>query len=102
DEFGDERFAAASAQATLRTALGDARMGKAEPAKAVAQYEAALVANAEEFDARIGLGRARLFSGEVDVAEAVIREALQAHPDKAEAHAALAQILFARQLPDEA
>mgnify|MGYP001290735509 CR=1 FL=1 len=81
DEFSDERFAAAAAQATLLTALGDARMGKAEPVLAVAQYEAALAANAEAVDARLGLGRARLFSGELDAAERVIREAVQAHPD---------------------
>ena len=102
DEFGDERFADAGAQATLLAALGDAQMGKAEPAQAAAQYEVALAANAEEFGARVGLGRARLFSGDVDAAETVIREALQAHPDKAEAHAALAEIHFARARPDQA
>jgi putative PEP-CTERM system TPR-repeat lipoprotein len=102
EEFDTATVGDPKAQAVLLTAVGDARMGKADPTQAGRHYEAALASDPDNPDARSGLSRARLFSGNADGAESEIRAVIAAHPEKAEAHAALAEIMFARQRPDEA
>lgn len=91
-----------AAQVGLLTAVGTAYLGKADLPKAKGAYEQALQIDAEDILARIGLGRAKLFSGDAPAAQAEAEAVIAKQPKAAEAYGLLADALLVQNLQDDA
>lgn len=101
-EFADVKLAVPAAQATVLSALGDARLAKGERVEAAALYQQALALNAEDVEAGIGLARTQLLEGKTAEAEQVLRALIARAPESGEAHATLSDVLQVRGASDEA
>lgn len=93
-DFSAIRLDDPAAQAEVLKAVGDAHMVKSERDKARALYEAALVSNPENANARLGLAYTMAYGGELDGALAEADKIIAANPRAAEAHALRAEILL--------
>lgn len=101
-DFGTLTLEDPLAQAQVLKALGDAHMAKGERDKGRAMYEAALVSNPENGEARLGLAFTMVFAGESDSALAEIDKIIAANPKAADANALRADILLGMNRKDEA
>ena len=101
-DFGEVQLNDASAQGRLLSAVADAQLGTRKVADAIQTYQQALVVNAEDVNAGIGLARARLFNSEPEAAEAAIRAVIAHRPDSGEAQATLSDVMQVQGKPEEA
>ncbi|NMF96798.1 PEP-CTERM system TPR-repeat protein PrsT [Aromatoleum toluolicum] len=104
-EFGDTKLQDPAANAQLRASVGDAYLERKDFSKARESFEAALSSNADDAPARIGLGRMKYMTGDVDgalgEAEAVLARGVGG-AEEGDAHALRANVLLARKQVDDA
>lgn len=104
-EFGDTKFQDPVANAQLMASVGDAYLERKDFSKAREAFEAALTSNADDVPARIGLGRMKYLTGDVDgafgEAEAVLARGVGG-AEAGDAHALRADVLLARKQVDDA
>ncbi|TVT57296.1 MAG: PEP-CTERM system TPR-repeat protein PrsT [Azoarcus sp. PHD] len=93
-EFGATTLNDNKAQAELLGVLGDAHLAKADVQKARKAFESALELNPEDDLARVGLGRAKLFSGDAGGALAEAESVIARRADLAEAQVLLADVMM--------
>ncbi|QDF98593.1 hypothetical protein CJ010_19645 [Azoarcus sp. DD4] len=101
-DYDGKKLNDTAAQVVLTTAVATAHFGKADLPAARAAYEQALQLSPEDVQARIGLGRAKLFSGDAPAAQADAEAVLAKQPKAAEAQGLLADALLAQNRPDDA
>nr|WP_282446531.1 XrtA/PEP-CTERM system TPR-repeat protein PrsT [Aromatoleum petrolei] len=103
-EFGATELQDPVANARLWGSIGDAYLERKDASKAREAFEVALKSNADDLSARVGFGRMKYLSGDVDgaLAEAEAALARGATGEEAgDAHALRANVLLARKQDDE-
>lgn len=104
-EFGDATLQDPAANARLRVSVGDAYLERRDFPKARKAFEGALTLNDDDVPARIGLGRVKFITGDVDgafgEAEAVLARGVVGE-EAGDAHALRADVLLARKQADDA
>lgn len=103
-EFGATELQDPVANARLWGSIGDAYLERKDPSKAREAFEVALKSNADDIPARVGFGRMKYLTGDVDgalaEAEAVLARGA-AGEDAGDAHALRANVLLSRKQVDE-
>lgn len=103
-EFGATELQDPAANARLWGSIGGAYLERKDPAKAREAFEVALRSNADDIPARVGFGRMKYLTGDLEgafaEAEAVLARGA-AGEDAGDAHALRASVLLARKQVDE-
>ncbi|WP_407278410.1 XrtA/PEP-CTERM system TPR-repeat protein PrsT [Aromatoleum evansii] len=103
-EFAATELQDPVANARLWASIGDAYLERKDPSKAREAFELALKSNADDVPARIGFGRMKYLTGDVDgafaEAEAVLARGA-AGEEAGDAHALRANVLLSRKQVDE-
>lgn len=103
-EFGAMKLQDPVQNARLWGSIGDAYLERKDPSRAREAFEVALKSNADDIPARVGFGRMKLLSGDIDGALAEADAALArgaAGEDAGDAHALRANVLLSRKQVDE-
>lgn len=99
--FANTTLSDAGSQAAILVALGDARLSEDRP-EAQHDYLEALKADPENALAVVGLARIKAAEGDLDQALSDLDSLAEKSPDVAEVHVLRAQLLFAKNRPDDA
>lgn len=99
-DYADFKVPEVDAQVQVMGAVGDAYLGKADPAGAARTFESALTLMPEHAPSRVGLGRAKMLAGNLEGALVEAEAVVQQSPALGEGHMLLADIRLAQDKPD--